>query len=64
MGSWRVTGGPVALSFHPEHLRRSVTQLGIVASRTRQFFGTWRGRVGEVAVDGLFGWVEDVHQRW
>ena len=64
LAPWRVDGGPVALTFHPEHLRRSVTQLGILASRTHQCFGTWTGRVGDVAVDGLFGWVEDVHQRW
>ena len=61
---WRIDGGPVELTFHPEHVRESVTQLGILASRTHQCFGTWRGRVGEVGVDGLFGWVEDVHQRW
>ena len=64
MAPWRITGGLVALTFHPEHLRRSVTQLGLVASRTHQCFGTWAGRVGEVGVDGLFGWVEDVRQRW
>ena len=64
MAPWRVRGGPVALTFHPEHLRESVTQLGVLASRTHQCFGTWSGRVGDVAVDGLFGWVEDVHQRW
>jgi hypothetical protein len=61
---WRIQGGPVALTFQPEHVRRSVTQLGILASRTHQCFGTWTGHVGEVVVDGLFGWVEDVHQRW
>jgi hypothetical protein len=64
LAPWRVHGGPVALTFHPEHVRRSVTQLGILASRTHQCFGTWAGRVGDVAVDGLFGWAEDVHQRW
>ncbi len=64
MAPWRIHGGPVGLTFHPEHVRRSVTQLGILASRTHQCFGTWTGRVGEVAVDGIFGWVEDVHQRW
>lgn len=64
MAPWRIDGGPVALTFHPEHVRESVTQLGILASRTHQCFGTWTGRVGEVGVDGLFGWVEDVHQRW
>jgi hypothetical protein len=64
MAPWRVSGGPVDLTFHPEHVRRSVTQLGVLASRTHQCFGTWTGCVGEVVVDGIFGWAEDVHQRW
>ncbi|MDV3223480.1 DUF2804 domain-containing protein, partial [Intrasporangium sp.] len=34
MAPWAIHGGPVALTFQPEHLRRSVTQLGILASRT------------------------------
>jgi hypothetical protein len=64
MAPWRVHGGPVELAFRPEHLRRAVTQLGLLASRTHQCFGTWTGRVGDVSVDGIFGWAEDVHQRW
>ena len=69
MAPWRITGGPVAVTFHPEHLRRSVTQLGLVASRTHQCFGHWSGRVrdesGEwVRLDGLVGWAEDVRNRW
>lgn len=64
MAPWRVRGGAVDVTFHPEHLRRAVTQLGILASRTHQCFGTWTGRVGEVRVDGIYGWAEDVHQRW
>jgi hypothetical protein len=64
MAAWRVDGGDVALTVQPEQVRESVTQLGIVASRTHQCFGMWTGRVGDVAVDGVFGWAEDVHQRW
>jgi hypothetical protein len=64
MAPWRVHGGRTELTFHPEHVRRSVTQLGILASRTHQCFGTWTGHVGDVGVDGIFGWAEDVHQRW
>ena len=64
MRPWRVRGGPVDVTFHPEHVRESLTQLGVLASRTHQCFGTWNGRVGDQAVDGLFGWAEDVHQRW
>lgn len=40
MRPWRVRGGPVDLTFEPEHMRRSVTQLGVLASRTHQCFGT------------------------
>ncbi|GAA2155970.1 DUF2804 domain-containing protein [Humibacillus xanthopallidus] len=64
MAPWQVHGGPVELTFHPEHVRRSVIQLGVIASRTHQAFGTWTGLVAGVAVDGIFGWAEDVHQRW
>lgn len=64
MAPWRVRGGALDVTFHPEHLRRAVTQLGVLASRTHQCFGTWSGRVGEVPVDGIYGWAEDVHQRW
>lgn len=61
---WRITGGEVDVTFHPEHVREAVTQLGIIASRTHQCFGTWSGWVGEQSVEGLYGWAEDVHQRW
>lgn len=64
MAPWRVHGGAVNVTFQPEHVRRAVTQLGVLASRTHQCFGTWSGRVGDVAVDGIYGWAEDVHQRW
>jgi hypothetical protein len=64
LAPWRVCGGPVDVTFHPEHVRASVTRLGVLASSTHQCFGTWSGRVGEQAVDGLYGWAEDVRQRW
>lgn len=64
MRPWRIHGGSVDVTFHPEHLRRAVTQLGVLASRTHQGFGTWTGRVGDITVDGVYGWAEDVRQRW
>lgn len=64
MAPWRVGGGRVDVTFHPEHVRESRTQLGVLASSTHQCFGTWSGRVGEQSVDGVYGWAEDVHQRW
>lgn len=69
MAPWRVTGEGVDLTFTPEHLREAVTDLKVVASRTHQAFGTWSGMVRDasgapVAVDGVYGWAEDVHNRW
>ena len=64
MRPWRVRGQGVNLEFRPEHLRKAVTQLGVLSSKTHQAFGTWHGSVGDLGVDGLFGWAEDVHQRW
>lgn len=66
---WRVSGPGVDLTFTPEHLREAVTDLTVVVSRTHQAFGTWSGTVrdetGEdVRVDGVYGWAEDVHNRW
>lgn len=61
---WRVEGGDVHLTFSPEHLRQARTQLGVLASRTAQCFGIWAGRAGEQRIDGLYGWAEDVRQRW
>lgn len=64
LAPWRVVGGPVDVTFHPEHVRESRTELGVLASSTHQCFGTWTGRVGEQPVDGVYGWAEDVRQRW
>lgn len=69
LAPWRVRGDAVDVAFTPEHLRRAVTNLLMVSSRTHQCFGTWRGRVRDehgtwVPVDGLVGWAEDVRNRW
>ena len=69
MAPWRVTGDTVELTFTPFHLRRSVTDLKVFASKTHQCFGHWSGTVvddsgAEVAVTDLVGWAEDVHNRW
>lgn len=61
---WRVRGGEVDLTFRPQHLRTAITQLGVLSSMTHQAFGTWHGMIDDISVDGLFGWAEDVHQRW
>jgi hypothetical protein len=66
---WRVSGGGLAATLVPFHDKQSRTNLGVVASRTDQCFGTWSGTFttadGEtVAFDGLVGFAEDVHNRW
>ncbi|MEQ6899830.1 DUF2804 domain-containing protein [Nocardioides sp. YIM 152588] len=66
---WRVAGEDVDLTFTPEHVREDRTELGLISSRTHQAFGTWAGSVratdgDRVRVDGVFGWAEEVRQRW
>ncbi|MCR6031921.1 DUF2804 family protein [Nocardioides sp. zg-579] len=69
LAPWSVTGETVDLTFTPFHLKRSVTDLKVFASRTHQCFGTWAGRVRDesgawVRVADVVGWAEDVHNRW
>lgn len=69
LAPWRVTGEGVDLTFTPFHLKRSVIDLKVFASRTHQCFGHWSGRVrddaGEAArLADLIGWAEDVRNRW
>lgn len=52
LAPWRVQGEGVELRFTPEHLRRAVTDLGVISSRTHQCFGVWSGRVSM----GWTGW--------
>ena len=61
---WQVSGESVDLTFTPEFVREDSTDLKIVASETHQCFGSWRGEVLGVPVDGIFGWAEDVRQLW
>ena len=69
LSPWRVTGAAADLSFSPFHLRRSVTDLLLFASRTHQCFGHWSGRVRDdsgtwVRVADVVEWAEDVRNRW
>jgi hypothetical protein len=68
LAPWRVTGGGLDLVLTPFHDRVARTQLGVLAARTDQCFGTWSGTVRlegvELDVDGVEGWAEDVHNRW
>jgi hypothetical protein len=66
---WRVQGGGLTASFAPFYDKVTRTNLGIVASRTDQFFGHWGGAFttaegDTIAFDGILGWAEEVHNRW
>ncbi len=66
---WRITGTTVDLTFTPEYDKVSATDLKAISSFTHQCFGVWSGTVtlgdGEVVrLDDVFGWAEDVHQKW
>lgn len=50
------------------HERSSTTSLFVVPSSTHQLFGEFSGRIevnGElIEFTGLYGWTEQVHNRW
>lgn len=69
MAPWRVTGERVDLAFTPFHLKESVIDLLVFASKTHQCFGHWSGRVKDdsgtwIRAEEFIGWAEDVHNRW
>jgi len=61
---WRVTGGGLDATFTPDYDRHSETNLGVIAARTDQCFGIWSGSFAGFDFDGVYGWAEDVHNRW
>ena len=69
MKPWLVHGSGVDLTFTPEYVKEVSTDFKLLSSATHQAFGTWSGRVQDesgswVRVADVFGWAEDVHQRW
>ncbi|MBB1031046.1 MULTISPECIES: DUF2804 domain-containing protein [unclassified Dietzia] len=67
--AWRVRGERLDATLTPFHLRRDITELGILAVRTHQAFGTWSGTGvlddgTAVRLDGLTGWAEESRNRW
>jgi len=61
---WRIVGGGLDATFTPEYDRMARSDLGVISSRTDQCFGYWSGRFDGVSFDGIYGWAEDVHNRW
>jgi len=61
---WRILGGGLDATFTPEYDRTARSNLGVISSRTDQCFGYWSGRFDGVSFDGIYGWAEDVHNRW
>ncbi|BBY55096.1 DUF2804 domain-containing protein [Mycobacterium koreense] len=59
----------VAVTFTPFHYNRARAEAGLLATRTDQCFGYYRGHVRteegtRIAVEDLLGWAEDVAMRW
>ncbi len=65
---WRIVGTDVDVTLMPEYDHASRTNLGIIGTRGDQVFGVFDGWIrvdGErIGVEGLFGWAEDVANRW
>ncbi len=68
-GLWRVRGERLEAMLTPFHQRRDITELGVLAVKTRQAFGVWSGTGvlddgSTVSLDGLVGWAEESRNRW
>lgn len=68
-GAWRVRGERLDATLTPFHLRRDITELGVLAVKTHQAFGVWHGTGvlddgSQVSLDGLVGWAEQSRNRW
>lgn len=65
---WTITGTDVSVTLTPEYDHASRTEFGVIGTRGDQVFGRFDGWVRvdgvRVEVDGLFGWAEDVANRW
>lgn len=61
---WRIAGGGLIATFTPEYNRQARTNLGVISARTDQCFGYWSGTYRDIEFEGIFGWAEEVHNRW
>ncbi|MFC7788019.1 DUF2804 domain-containing protein [Microbacterium sp. MAHUQ-60] len=66
---WRISGGGLDALFTPVYDKTTRMNLGVLSSSTDQCFGDWSGSFrtadGEfIEFSGVFGWAEEVHNRW
>lgn len=61
---WTVRGAGLDATFVPDYDRHAETNLGVISSRTDQCFGYWSGTFEGLEFERLYGWAEDVHNRW
>lgn len=66
---WRMHGQRADLTFTPTYRKASSTSLGVVSTEGNQCFGYYDGWMTDsfgrrVVVDRVFGWAEDVFNRW
>ena len=66
---WTITGPGLDLLFEPDYDKASTTRLGVISTRTDQCFGRYSGWYQPDAgprleFADLYGWAEDVHNRW
>lgn len=66
---WRVSGGGLDARFEPFYNKQTRTNLLVLKGYTDQCFGVWSGSFttadGEVIqFDDVWGWAEEVHNRW
>jgi len=66
---WRIAGGGLDAVFTPVYNKTTRMDLGLVAASTDQCFGDWSGsfRTADdevIEFEGIFGWAEEVHNRW
>jgi hypothetical protein len=71
MRPWRIRAPSrrVHLRFTPFHERVAKAKTGVLSSEVHQMFGHYDGSVvadgGErIALDGVFGWIEEHKARW
>jgi hypothetical protein len=61
---WHLVGPDVDVTVTPELIEALPAPLAALGARLHVAFGTWRGRVLDVAFDDVFGWAEELRAHW